>query len=142
MSTALAQLSEQPTKERIQKIIWTDEMRMHVSTLKKAGLLHREIAQKLELSMAQVYWGWKLYRESAPSRCILPRLTTADIRAVSALREKGRYRREIAQEMGLSIARVDRAIALGRKQGINMTLNPNIYRERQRENALIGSRST
>lgn len=120
------------------RVIWTDELRGKVVALKQAGFTHQHVAQKLGLTLCQVYWGWKLYRENAPSRQVPVFVDDSFIRQVSALRQAGFYRREIAQKLHVSVSRIDLAIVLGRKHGIDMAINARIYSKRQAEKSRKG----
>ncbi|MXV35795.1 MULTISPECIES: hypothetical protein [unclassified Saccharibacter] len=115
------------------RLIWTDELRGKVVTLKQAGFSHQDVADRLGLTLCQVYWGWKLYRENAPSRRGPVFVDDSFIRRVSELRQAGFYRREIAQKLHVPVSRIDLAIVLGRKHGIDMAINARIYSKRQAE---------
>lgn len=117
------------------RIIWTDERRQYLAALKQAGLTHHEAAARMGLTFCQVCWGWKLCRENAPTRKGF-KVDASFIRKVSALRNRGLYRHEIAGKLGVPLSRIDAAISLGRERGVDMAVNARIYSERQQKHGM------
>ncbi len=117
------------------RIIWTDERRKYLNSLKQNGLTHHEAAARMGLTFSQICWGWKLCRENAPTRRAF-KINASFIRKVSSLRNRGLYRHEIAGKLGVPVSRVDAAISLGRERGIDMAVNARIYSERQQKHAM------
>ena len=113
------------------RVFWTETLRTRLAALKKAGMTHAEVAQRMGLKAKQVEHGWRMHKAGAPFQIPPVAIDDALIRKVQSMRRRGLYRSEIAGELGLSTTRVDAVISAGRDEGYDMDMNKEIYSDRQ-----------
>lgn len=113
------------------RVFWTKTLRTRLAALKKAGMTHAEVAQRMGLKEKQVEYGWKMHKAGAPFQTPPVAIDDALIRKVQSMRRRGLYRSEIAEELALNTPRVDAIISAGRDKGYDMDMNEDIYSDRQ-----------